>query len=122
MTPVMVRTLLIAIVASATTLVGAGGAALAGPEYDCDELDTQEEAQAILDQTVGDPHRLDADDDGIACESLPSGGVPTGGVDAGLGGNAPDSDAPSWLLVGGGSLLIAAAGAAVLRRRTDENL
>lgn len=117
MTRAMVRTSLLALAATAAILFGGGGAALAGPEYDCDELDTQEEAQAILDQTVGDPHRLDADNDGIACESLPSGGVPTGGVDAGLGGSAAGST-PSWLLVGGGSLLVATAGAVALRRRT----
>ena len=39
---------------------------------DCPQL-TQQEAQAIFDADPGDPNRLDADDDGIACED--GGGV-----------------------------------------------
>nr|WP_233204283.1 thermonuclease family protein [Halegenticoccus soli] len=39
-------------------------------DYDCSSFDTQEQAQAVLEQTPGDPHRLDGDGDGIACESL----------------------------------------------------
>lgn len=39
-------------------------------DYDCSDFATQEEAQAYL--LPGDPYRLDADNDGIACESLPS--------------------------------------------------
>ena len=38
-------------------------------DYDCADFDTQAQAQKYL--TPGDPHRLDADDDGIACDSLP---------------------------------------------------
>jgi len=34
---------------------------------------TQPEAQVVLDTYPGDPHRLDRDQDGIACEALPSG-------------------------------------------------
>lgn len=40
-------------------------------DYDCGHFDTQDQAQQVLDETPGDPHRLDGDDDGIACESLP---------------------------------------------------
>jgi hypothetical protein len=40
-----------------------------GTDYDCSDFSTQNEAQAHL--LPGDPHRLDADDDGEACESLP---------------------------------------------------
>jgi hypothetical protein len=43
--------------------------------YNCGDFDTQAEAQACHDycfEQVGyDVHRLDADDDGVACESLP---------------------------------------------------
>ncbi|WP_458208905.1 thermonuclease family protein [Haladaptatus sp. NG-SE-30] len=39
-------------------------------DYDCSSFDTQEQAQAVLDDDPSDPHRLDGDDDGIACESL----------------------------------------------------
>lgn len=41
------------------------------PEFidkDCADL-THDEAQALLEQDSSDPHRLDADDDGIACEA-----------------------------------------------------
>jgi micrococcal nuclease len=32
---------------------------------------TQAEAQRVFDSTPGDPHRLDNDNDRVACESLP---------------------------------------------------
>jgi hypothetical protein len=41
-------------------------------DYDCEDFATQGEAQEYL--LPGDPYRLDADNDGIACEDLPSGG------------------------------------------------
>src|SRR5690606_4852345 len=37
----------------------------------CSDFDTQEEAQAVLDADPSDPHGLDGDGDGIACEDLP---------------------------------------------------
>jgi uncharacterized lipoprotein len=43
--------------------------------YNCSDFDTQEEAQEQFEADGGpeeDPHNLDSDDDGIACESLPS--------------------------------------------------
>ena len=40
-------------------------------DYDCSDFETQNQAQAVLEKTPGDPHRLDGDSDGIACESLP---------------------------------------------------
>lgn len=43
--------------------------------YNCSDFNTQAEAQAAFDycmaQGVGDIHRLDFDNDNIACESLP---------------------------------------------------
>ncbi|GAA4866819.1 excalibur calcium-binding domain-containing protein [Actinomycetospora straminea] len=38
-------------------------------DRDCADFDSQAEAQAVLDDDPSDPERLDADDDGIACES-----------------------------------------------------
>lgn len=52
----------------------AGASAL---DYDCADFATQEEAQEYL--LPGDPYRLDGDNDGIACEDLPSGGGGGGG-------------------------------------------
>jgi hypothetical protein len=46
--------------------------ARARPDVDCADFDNQAEAQAfMLAAGSGDPHRLDADKDGIACERLP---------------------------------------------------
>lgn len=40
-------------------------------DCDCGDFSTQADAQAVLDAEPGDRHRLDGDDDGVACESLP---------------------------------------------------
>ncbi len=45
-----------------------------GPDRDCSDFQTQAEAQAFYEAAGGpdrDPHRLDPDKDGVACESLP---------------------------------------------------
>jgi LPXTG-motif cell wall-anchored protein len=61
-------------------------------DLDCDDFATQEEAQAELERDLSDPHGLDADHDGIACEDdkpapgagggdeLPTTGVPAGAI------------------------------------------
>jgi len=41
----------------------------AARDYDCSDFSTQAQAQKYL--LPGDPHRLDAEGDGVACESLP---------------------------------------------------
>jgi micrococcal nuclease len=40
-------------------------------DCDCSDFSTQADAQRVLEAFPGDPHRLDGDDDGQACESLP---------------------------------------------------
>lgn len=40
-------------------------------DYDCSDFDNQDQAQTVLERNNGDPHRLDGDGDGAACESLP---------------------------------------------------
>lgn len=40
-------------------------------DYNCGDFKTQEQAQEILESEPGDPHNLDRDGDGVACESLP---------------------------------------------------
>jgi len=40
-------------------------------DYDCSDFATQAQAQQVLDESTGDPYRLDRDGDGVACESLP---------------------------------------------------
>lgn len=37
-------------------------------DLDCSDFDTQAQAQAVYDQDPSDPNRLDADNDGEACE------------------------------------------------------
>ena len=39
-------------------------------DYDCKHFDTQEQAQKVLERDSSDPHRLDGDDDGTACENI----------------------------------------------------
>lgn len=41
-------------------------------DYDCADFSTQEEAQAVYEEDYSDPNYLDGDDDGEACEALPS--------------------------------------------------
>jgi hypothetical protein len=62
-------------------------------DYDCADFATQEEAQEYLEP--GDPYRLDADNDGIACEDLPSGGG--GGRGGGGSGDPPPPPEPPKL-------------------------
>lgn len=59
----------------------------AAVDYDCSDFSTQEEAQEYLEP--GDPYNLDGDNDGVACEDLPSGGGGGGG-----GGSAEPSPPP----------------------------
>ena len=40
-------------------------------DCDCKHFSTQAQAQQVLNSFPGDPHRLDGDNDGVACESLP---------------------------------------------------
>lgn len=123
-------------VALATALTAAwvllfASAAGAQGDLDCSDFATQEEAQAVYDQDPSDPHGLDSDGDGIACETLPSGGdgggdddggeAPAGGVDIGAGGMAPltTSRAVPWsAIAGAGGAAAAAAGLAVARLRS----
>jgi MYXO-CTERM domain-containing protein len=60
--------LTVAVLTVAGTLPLAG-AAYAQPDRDCADFASQAEAQEALDGTVGDPERLDANDDGVACKS-----------------------------------------------------
>lgn len=43
-----------------------------GDDLDCEDFQTQEEAQAVLDNDPTDPNNLDPNQDGIACALLPS--------------------------------------------------
>jgi hypothetical protein len=56
-------------VAVVATLPLAGVASAQPADRDCPDFATQADAQAALDSRAGDPERLDANDDGVACES-----------------------------------------------------
>lgn len=62
-------------------------------DRDCPDFTYQEDAQAVYDQDPSDPNRLDADNDGIACEDLPHRPAGTGSP-APLVTNAGSSRAP----------------------------
>lgn len=63
------RLLIVALLPLAATALLAPAPAAAGTDYDCSDFANQAEAQEYL--LPGDPYRLDADNDGIACEDLP---------------------------------------------------
>jgi len=39
-------------------------------DCDCSDFSSQQQAQRVLEAFSGDPHRLDGDGNGVACESL----------------------------------------------------
>ena len=73
----MIRRLAIASVVALLVACGGNGAAgydPLGPDRDCSDFDTEAQAQAFYIAAGGpesDPHRLDRDRDGRACEALP---------------------------------------------------
>ena len=51
---------------------GSGGNGSSEEDKDCSDFDTQAKAQRFFEKhQPGDPHRLDGNNDGEACESLP---------------------------------------------------
>lgn len=120
------------------------GTALA-QDRDCPDFSTQQEAQDAFEEQAGDPERLDADDDNVACESLDDGGesapaddasgtqgeatggdedsgaAPAGGVETGRGGMAhrtADVASPAGLA---GAVLLIAGGVVAHRRRMSRS-
>lgn len=66
------RRLLRLVLSVMIVLVLASVASAQTVELDCVDFATQREAQAVYDQDPSDPNVLDGDDDGEACETLPS--------------------------------------------------
>jgi Excalibur calcium-binding domain len=114
---------------------GDGGGSGGGQDRDCPDFSSQEEAQRFFESQGGpgqDPHRLDADDDGQACEDFDYGGgseggsgdsgKPKGGVQAGFGGLAPRVET-AWtaraslpFVVGGVLLMLVGVGVLIASR------
>jgi hypothetical protein len=100
------------------------GTALAAPDRDCADFASQAHAQAAFDAVPGDPERLDANNNGVACEAYSYAGsgsgqvarAPSGGVAAGDGSSSTD-DAGALPYVLGGLAFAAAGGAAFGARR-----
>lgn len=116
-------------------------------DKNCSDFKYQEDAQAVLDATPGDPNHLDDDKDGIACEALPhrpqqnttsakpattTNAAPktttkkpgTGGQvkvkpvgGVATGGGEPDPEVPGFLVLSGSLLAAAASGGMVLYLR-----
>jgi hypothetical protein len=59
------------------------GVAAAQDRYNCGDFDSQQEAQRLLDRDPSDPNNLDADNDGVACETYPYDNYGGGGGDDG---------------------------------------
>jgi micrococcal nuclease len=72
--------------ASQSAIPGSGG----DSNLDCASFETHEEAQRVLEQDPTDPHYLDGDGDGVACEELAE--------------NQPDDQPPSTGSGGGSDL------------------
>jgi endonuclease YncB( thermonuclease family) len=87
------RGLIAAVTLIALVLLSAPApSAAAGGDRDCADFSTQREAQQFFEthDPGSDPHQLDADDDGIACEDLPCPCDSGDGGGGGGGGGHPD--------------------------------
>ncbi|MFC7342000.1 excalibur calcium-binding domain-containing protein [Saccharopolyspora griseoalba] len=134
--------MVVTVLASATVFAFSGTAV--AQDRDCADFSSRQEAQAAFESRIGDPERLDADNDNLACEALNGGGMtdpaegeagtrppaggggggdsglpPSGGVETGHGGTA-GSGAEVVLPLGlTGAALLAAGGALAVRRRGE---
>lgn len=118
--------------AGATAVVALQAApAAAQDQYNCDDFQYQEEAQAVYDEDPSDPHGLDgpvgdesSGTPGIACESLPSrggggGGGEDDGDDSAAGGidQLPRTGPEDQLALAGGLLVAGGVTLVVVSRR-----
>ena len=81
------------VLVTAVLTFGITGTAQAATDRDCPDFASQAAAQAAFDAVPGDPERLDADNDGIACEDSvsSSGSASSGSAPV----RAPDAQAPA---------------------------
>ena len=90
------------VVTNGSVTCGAAPTPSSGGVFDCADFDYQDTAQVIFEADPSDPHNLDPDTDGIACEGLPPlpDGMPVGGFPSvGTGGDGAPSTARvvNWL-------------------------
>jgi hypothetical protein len=107
------RKLVLAALVMAALATFAGPAAAQEADLDCKDFNSQAEAQAKLEADRSDPHRLDADNDGQACEAFPY--AQAGGQDQPAGGTGeqglPFTGPRESLLPLGLALIVVGAGA-----------
>ena len=109
----MARRLVHTAVIAAVALILVAPAALAQADTDCSDYASQAAAQAALRADPSDPNGLDADGDGIACESNPApfDRTPVTAASGGAGSSAlPLTGSRTPLLVSMASVLVAAGG------------
>lgn len=85
----------LAVFACPAFATAAGPRATTSVDYDCADFANQAEAEEYL--LPGDPYRLDADHDGIACEDLPCPCSSTPGSSGGGGGESTEPAPPPKL-------------------------
>ena len=110
-------------------LLAVAGPAFAQGDLNCADFGSQAEAQAELERDPSDPHNLDADDDGTACEDLIASGADRSGdvvaaadvtvperAELGGGGAAGEVDPLLVSIAASGALAAFGAAAFVARR------
>lgn len=102
--------------AALTIIVGSAGAAPASPlgaqsDRDCSDFATQAAAQSFFDQhsPSSDPHGLDSNSDGVACETLPC-PCSTGQGGGSQGGNGPTQKARVTEVTDGDTIAVTVKG------------
>ena len=104
------------VTAALVVLLVLAAPAFAQADFDCRDFATQPEAQAELERNPTDPHGLDDDDDGLACESL-AGSPEDDDSDiavperAELGGGATSGDDPFLVFTAAAGTLLSLGGA-----------
>jgi Excalibur calcium-binding domain len=116
---------------TAALSLGLSGTAHAAVDRDCPDFASQAEAQAAFDAVPGDPKRLDANNNGIACENYDYASAsstasssqvstrPSGSVAAGDGSSTEEASTLPYVL--GGVALVGAGGAAFAARRSSRS-
>ncbi len=89
----IVRTVSATVLLAGAVSFSFAGTASAQNQFNCSNFSTQQEAQAQFNKVPGDPSRLDANHNGIACESLPSGATGSNGASGSNGSTG--AQAPS---------------------------
>jgi len=94
-----------ALLTSVSLLVGFGATRVESQDLDCSDFASQQDAQAVYDADPSDPNNLDADDDGVPCGYVSSGGAL---YDLGEGTDTSAVNDPSGILQGQSDVIMSA--------------